>query len=197
MKKIKILLPAMMIMTIMILTVGCDVNTGKGGQTVSDNMSPVIGDWAYNHDTATSILSLNGNMTAVYNGIEYTYSMDETFIYFMSSEEEFRLRYEYDENHDTMDLYEIEKYTYRGEGTPDSLVGYWSDDAGNWWYEFTDNGTFSEGGVFNGNYADNKEEGFFKMMYTDPIEDTIVYYSIDGNEITFEYPWTMVRTTNQ
>ena len=31
-------------------------------------------------------------------------------------------------------------------------------------------------------------------MYSDPIEDAVLYYSLDGDKLTIDYPWPMVVT---
>ena len=40
----------------------------------------------------------------------------------------------------------------------------------------------------------DEEAGTIKLMYDDPIEDTLLYYSIDGDDMTIDYPWPMVKT---
>ena len=39
------------------------------------------------------------------------------------------------------------------------------------------------------------EEGdsSFKLMYIDHFEDTVCYYTLDGNVLMVEYPWQMVK----
>ena len=34
-------------------------------------------------------------------------------------------------------------------------------------------------------------------MYNDPIEDAVLYYSLDGDKLAIEYPWPMVPTGSQ
>ena len=152
----------------------------------------VVESWAYIHDPQTEILALYDNGRAVYKGSDYKYTKDDRYIVLTDKAgTETKLRYVPDG--DKMLLYERSVYTYGGEGTPDSVVGAWGQDNG-WSYEFTDKGTFSEESIFFGHYTVDENEHTIKLMYDDPIEDAILYYSLDGNELTVDYPWPMVPT---
>lgn len=176
---------ALLLAAIMIITVfnGC----GKKNEEVEG----LVGKWAYNHDTKTTILELKANGKAVYNGGKYTYTNDDKFIYLTSSDgKETKLRYEMDRK--GIFLYQPESYVYEGTGMPDGLLGSWKNDQ-NWSFEFTQEGTFNENGYFPGYYLIDEEAGTVKLMYNDHFVDTTLYYSIDGNVLNIEYPWPMVR----
>lgn len=150
------------------------------------------GDWAYNHDTETTIISFKSNNKAVFNGEKYKYTFDDKFITLKSGDEELKLRYEWD--NDYWLLYLPETYYYEGEKSSDGIVGRWVDRQTNWSYEFTADGTFRENDCFPGYYLDNND-GSILLVYNDQFYDTTIYYTINNDEMTVEYPWTMVKTS--
>ena len=92
----------------------------------------------------------------------------------------------------SMVLYEKSTYTY-SEGDPkDGIIGLWTQDNG-WSYEFTEDGKFSEENIFFGHYSVDEENKCIRLMYDDPIEDAYLYYTLDGNKLTVDYPWPMVK----
>ncbi len=148
--------------------------------------------WAYNHEPETEILSLSDNGKAVFHGEKYRYTKDDKFITLKDkSGNETRLRYILDG--EQMTLYESSTYDYSGEGTPDGIVGVWTQENG-WSYQFTEDGKFTEENIFYGHYAVNEQDSSIKLMYDEPLPDAILYYSVDGNKLTVDYPWTLVRT---
>lgn len=148
--------------------------------------------WAYIHDPETEILSLSDNGKAEYKGDNYSYTRDDKFLVLKDGNgNETKMRFIPDG--DKMVLYESSTYTYDGEGEPDSILGVWTQDNG-WLFEFTDKGTFTEENIFYGHYEVNEADHTIKLMYDEPMEDAILYYSLDGNELTIDYPWPMVRT---
>lgn len=160
--------------------------------------SKAIG-WAYSHDPATEIISLSDNGKAVYKGSNYTYTQDSSFITLKGSDgSEIRLRYIPDSKDEgKMLLYEKTTYNYAGEGVPDSFIGAWVDDNNRSSFQFTDKGTFSEDNIFYGHFTADTEESSIKLMYDEPLEDTMIYYSLEGNRLTIDYPWSMVRTGSE
>ena len=90
-------------------------------------------------------------------------------------------------------LYEKSTYEYKGEGKPEGLLGLWTQDNG-WSFEFTEDGKFGEEGIFFGHYRVDESDSSIKLMYDDPIPDAILYYSLDGDKLTIDYPWPMVTT---
>ena len=153
---------------------------------------PFIGNWAYVHDTAATILSLEKDGDAKYQGNEYTYTADDEYFYLKSDKEEIKLRYKM--NGDKLYIYQTTQYEYSGEGSPDGIIGYWVCGPKKWSFEFTDQGTFKEDSYFPGYYTIDENEKTVKLVYNDHFEDTVFYYSIDGNTLTIEYPWETVPT---
>lgn len=172
----------MTLTVLMLLTAGCTKITG-----------PFVGDWAYIHDPATSVLVLKTNGSAVYEGASYTYTTDDTYIHLTDSNGEQLMRYQMDG--EKMNFYKTTTYKYAGEGTPDGLVGMWTDEADKWSYEFTSEGTFMEDKIFPGYYSADESEGVIKLVYNDQFEDAFLYYTLEGDTLTIEYPWPLVRTT--
>ena len=64
-------------------------------------------------------------------------------------------------------------------------------------YEFTEKGTFYEDQNFPGHYQVDESDHSIKLMYNDQFEDTYLYYSLDGDVLTIEYPWSMVPTESE
>ncbi len=152
--------------------------------------------YAYIHDPETEVLSLSDNGKAVYKGSNYKYIQDDSFITLKSSDgNEIKLRYVPDEKDDKkMILYEKVSYNYEGEGKPESVIGVWVDDNGRSSFQFTDKGTFAEDNFFYGHFSVNDKDRTIKLMYAEPMEDTILYYSIEDGKLIIDYPWPMVIT---
>lgn len=151
--------------------------------------SPLEGDWAYNHDPETVILSLKGDK-AVFKGAEYAAAWSDEFL-LLTADNGGTVTLRYERNKEGVLLYEPTDYVYDGEGEPEGLVGLWKDAADNWSFEFTENGTFKEDGYFPGLYS-MQADGTVKLVYNDMFPDTVLYYTIDGDTLRIEYPWQMV-----
>ena len=148
--------------------------------------------WAYIHEPSKEILALYDNNKAEYKGEEYNYSKDDAYILLKDKSGE-ETKYRYIPDGDKMIFYETSTYK-RDASTPGKgIVGLWTQDNG-WLYQFTEQGTFSEENIFYGHYAVDEDAHTIKLMYDDPIEDAILYYSLDGDELTIDYPWPMVHT---
>ena len=173
MKKIKIYSTLISIVFIMSLLGGCGSKTEK---------------WAYNHEPLVAVIALSDNGKATYKGNEYTYTRDDTYITLKNEGGEQRIKYEMDG--DNMTLYE--ESTCTRVGTGEGVVGTWTQSNG-WSYVFTENGEFSEEGIFYGHYTVEEANSRIKLMYDDPIEDAYLYYTLDGDKLTVAYPWPMVR----
>ena len=146
--------------------------------------------WAYNHDPDTEILSLSGNGKAVFNGERYSYEKTDEFIILTGNGDDIRMRYVMDG--DEMLLYQKAEYEYAGEGERNGIIGVWKQVDGNWSYEFTEKGTFNEDSYSPGYYDLSEEDGTIRLMYNDHYADTIIYYELDGDRLTVDYPWRLV-----
>lgn len=148
--------------------------------------------WAYIHEPEKEIISLYDNGKAVYKGEKYTYTKDDSYITLTDDNNEVtKLRYVMED--DKMILYERSTYEFDGEKNSDGIVGVWKQDNG-WSYQFTEDGKFSEENIFFGHYTVDEENSCIRLMYDDPIEDACLYYSLNGDELTVDYPWPMVQT---
>ncbi|MCR5831479.1 MAG: hypothetical protein K6G67_04975 [Lachnospiraceae bacterium] len=152
--------------------------------------------WAYIHEPEKEILALSDNGKAVYKGSNYTYTKDASFITLKGSDgSEVKMRYVPDDKDEgKMTLYEKKGYNFKGEGHPDSVIGVWFDDNERSSYQFTEKGTFTEDNIFYGHFFVDENEKTIKLMYDEPMEDTILYYELDGDRLTIDYPWPMVKT---
>lgn len=147
--------------------------------------------WAYSHDPETEVIAFSDNGKAEYKGETYTYTKDENYISLKDSAgDEEKLRYVM--NGEQMTLYEKSTYYFDGEKDTEGIVGTWKQDNG-WSYEFTGDGEFSEENIFFGHYTVDEENSCIRLMYNDPIEDAYLYYSLDGDMLTIDYPWPMVK----
>ncbi len=180
MKKKTTFIMSLMLLLLSLFSVGCGSRTEN---------------WAYIHDPKATVLSLSGNGKAVYKGISYDYTRDDACIT-LTDKDGNELELKYISDGDAMTLYEKSTYTYEGEGSPDGIVGVWKQDNG-WLYRFTDNGEFSEEDIFSGHYTVDESNSSIKLMYDEPIEDAVLYYELNGSELTIDYPWPMVRTVEE
>lgn len=153
--------------------------------------SPLVGNWAYIHDTETTIISLKSDGKAEYEGEKYSYTTDDTYINLTKDGESLKLRYELTK--DGFLMYQTTEYEYQGDGTPESIIGNWYNPTTKWSYEFTEEGTFKEDGYFPGYFTVDENNSSIKLMYNDHFEDTIIYYGIEGTKLTIDYPWAMVK----
>lgn len=153
--------------------------------------SPLSGKWAYIHDTEKTIISIGNNGKAEYEGEKYKFTSDDNFIYLLKDNKESKFRYEL--NKDGFLFYISTDYEYKGEGTPEGIIGEWVNRNNKWYYEFTEEGTFNEDGFFQGHYTIDTDNSRIKLAYNDHFVDTYIYYSLNGNTLTIEYPWQMVE----
>ena len=147
--------------------------------------------WAYAYEPTKEVIELSDNGKAQYKGNNYTYTQDDNFIELKDKSGEVTdLRYEMEDGN--MVLYEKSTYTYSGGEPSDGIIGLWTQDNG-WSYQFTEDGKFSEENIFFGHYTVDEEKNCIRLMYDDPIEDAYLYYSLDGDKLTVDYPWPMVK----
>lgn len=156
--------------------------------------SPLVGKWSYIHDDVNTVLELKSNGKAVYEGKNFTYVTDDSFITLTDAngnKEQFRYLME----KDGFLFYKNTRYVNKDNENPSSLVGIWTGkEVDKWSFEFTANGEFKEDGYFPGEYVVDESNGSVKLIYNDHFEDTICYFIIEGNEMTMQYPWKMVKT---
>ncbi len=151
--------------------------------------------WAYNHEPEKDALVLYNNGKAMLDGEEYTYTKNDDVISMTDgSGNTVDHRYINDEAHDQIYFYKPALYHRGEEEKGEGIIGFWTQDNGRNHFQFTKEGTFSEENIFFGHYLVDEEAGTIKLMYDDPIEDTVIYFTLNGDDMTIEYPWPMVRT---
>lgn len=152
----------------------------------------LIGNWAYIHAPEEAAFILKDDGKATLDGESFFYEIDGGFFVMTDRSGDVR-RMRYVMDGENMLLYKTAEYVCQDSDAPGSIIGVWKDDKTNWSYQFTDKGTFLEDGYFPGYYSVNEAEKSFKLVYLDQFTDTVCYYEIEGNRLTVEYPWTMVR----
>ncbi len=152
------------------------------------------GDWAFGSDPGTSVLRLNEDGTAVYQNTEYTFEDDGEVLSLKDAEGEvLRLRYRVTEKNKW--LYVTMNYTRKEGTTGEDLQGVWNlDGSEKAFFEFSAKNTFLEDGVFTGTYKVDYENHSFTLIYPMLFDDTVCYFTIDGQHMTVEYPWSVVET---
>lgn len=148
--------------------------------------------WAYIHEPDKEALVLYDNGKAVYKDTEYSYTTDDTH-YTLTDKNGNTTKIRYVMDGDRMILYETSVYTRDAEEPGSGVAGKWIHENGRNMFRFTKDGQFDEDGYFYGHYNVKENEGTIKLMYSDPLQDCILYYSLNGDELTIEYPWPMVR----
>ena len=82
----------------------------------SEGVFPLIGDWAFHHAPENSVLLVREDGTAVYDGKDWTWKGDETFLTLTGPEgQKVSIRYEAGE--DSMKVYLPGEYTRRDKLT--------------------------------------------------------------------------------
>lgn len=158
----------------------------------NDYEKKLLGKWAYVHDTEEVVAEFKENGSAKFEGKKYRYTGDDQFIELTNDKEETKkLRYRFDG--DGMYVYIQSTYTRQPELPGDTIVGVWKCEETGWTFEFSDKDTFMEEGALTGYYFVDEEAGTVRLVYGQALEDTVFYYSLDGDELYVEYPWLMLK----
>ena len=169
--------------------------------------SSELESWAYIYDKATEILRLNSDGTASYELKVYedgkqvkkkqeysSYIKDDSFIT-LKDENGGELKIRYIKTDTGIDLYEKTEYTAILRKSENGIAGVWADkNNSDYFYEFTEEGTFNEDGYFTGIYSLDEKEGIINLTYDGNSSKAVLYYTILGDSVFIEYPWPMVRT---
>ena len=182
MKRLKKTLIIFALIMAMLIPVGC-------GEKKTES-------WAYDYETNEEILALYDNGKAVFNGETYTYVKDDDSIT-LTDKDGNSVDHRYYMDSDKMVFYIASVYDYKGDGAPEGIVGNW--ESGRNIFRFTSEPSleFSEEDIFYGHYSVDKDNSSIKLMYSDPIPDVTLYYSLDGNKLTIDYPWPLVKTQKE
>lgn len=194
MKKNRLITLTCLMICLMIMTCACQKKTSD---TESKEDAKAGESWAYVHEPETEILFLGTDGKATFKGKEYEYSKDDEFITLTDAQNQI-LKMHYEMKKDQLILYEITLYHYAGSGERNGIEGIWKGgEEDRLSYEFTAMGTFMEDGYFPGHYEVNDEDGTIKLMYNDHFMDCYLYFTLDGDNLTIEYPWPMEETKKQ
>ncbi len=181
------------IVTVMLLMLSL---TACEKSNLPEQAQAICGSWAYIHDQATEMAVFKKDGTAKYEGKDCTFTCDSQFVTLTDTDGATqKLRYTVDD--EGIYLYTNTTYTFSGEGEPNGLIGEWICAEKKWSFAFTETNTFMEDGYFTGYYAIDTENSTFKLTYDDQFEDTVCYYQLEGNTLTIDYPWRMVKTTTK
>ena len=151
------------------------------------------GEWAVTAEAAAPLLQLNADGTALYDGAQYAWEDDGQFLLLKGDREEvLRLRYQLTERGPW--IYKPMNYTRKEGTTGEGIRGVWNLDGSEMgFFEFSDKNTFLEDALFDGTYTVDYETGSFTLVYGKYLDDTVCYFTIDGDRMIVEYPWMLVE----
>lgn len=150
------------------------------------------GKWAYIYEKDKCSLSFK-NGTMKLDGEKYKYSVKDDTLLLTKDDKTDSMKFLLSETGNELSIYKKTEYVFEGVEEPDSIIGKWVNKDNKWSFEFKENGEFNEDGFFPGFYSINNEDSSFKLMYMDHFEDIVCYFVIDGNTLTVEYPWQMIK----
>jgi hypothetical protein len=151
-------------------------------------------EWAYPHDTKVPVLSFYEDGTARFKKKDYKrYEIGDNVIK-LFDENDAVLEMVFVDKEETRYLLEKTVYHYNKQFGEDNtkLQGVWESDD-NYSFEFTEKGTFLEDGVLPGYYYADEEKGTIRLVYNDPVDDAVLYYSLENGDLIIEYPWPLVK----
>jgi hypothetical protein len=170
----------------LILLSGCGGSAAAGAYT-----GPYLGKWAYNHDKEKTALVIDDEGKAKLDGKKYTCTETEDSM-ILQNEEGDSVKIVFKSNEGDQNEILVYKPTrYKRESGTEGIIGSWTCDK--WSFQFTESGTFLEDGYFPGYYAVDEEDSVIVLIYNDMFENTVIPYTLDGDELCLDYPWDMVR----
>ena len=183
----KYLTAALCLLLAALVLAGC----GKKAD-LSPQAQAILGKWAYDYEPESAVLILKADGSAEYEGKRFDrFTCDGTMLELSCTDgpaAQIRCR------SDGEALIVYKRTDFHSDGDHDGLSGAWRSDEGGWSYEFNAEGAFLEDGMFSGTYTLDEADGSFKLQYVDgQFADTLCYYSLDGDRLTVEYPWRMVK----
>lgn len=186
---------------ILCLSAGCEDKKNKDGEKAGEKVDENIAErWAISSERDEPVMIFYKDGTADFYGTKYkSYEVGTQFINF-TSEDGTVTPIRYYEETDTEGT--LRRFVYRssdyklvpglleGDGP---VVGYWQ--CGGLTYQFTAKGTFLEDGALPGHYTvfqANGESGIV-LSYDGHLSDTILFYKLNGDTMTVDYPWALVK----
>ena len=156
---------------------------------------PLLGDWAFDYEPAAAVLTVKDDGTACWNGADFTWEDDGSFLLLKDQAgETASLRYLVKEGR--VQVFLAGTYTRTAKDRDEEIFGAWKKDGsyGNS-FIFEKDMRFMEDGTFVGTFSLDEEAGTFTLKYQPAIfEDTTCYFTREGDSMTVEYPWTVVKT---
>ena len=157
--------------------------------------------WAFSHEQEKAVMTFYADGTASYDGKSYkSYEVTDDHILFTAKDGSVTsVRYYDGKDYDGQERRYIYRKAYY-KLIPDMLVGdspivgLWEGTNGNEGlsFQFTAKGTFYEDETLPGYYFVN-DDGSILLDYDGYLSSTLIYYSIDGDLLTIDYPWAMVK----
>lgn len=160
----------------------------------AEESCPLLGDWAFDYEPSVSVLTVREDGTALWNGAEYAWEDDGTFLLLKNKEgEEASLRYLADG--ERVRIFLAGTYTRTAKDKDEEIFGAWvKDNSYGSSFIFEKDMRFMEDGTFIGTFQVDDETGTFTLKYQPAIfEDTTCYFTWEGDRMTVEYPWTVVQ----
>lgn len=155
----------------------------------------LVGEWVCRDETKITVITLNENGSAVYGGLALSWrNADGALLLTDGTGETIRIIYEETENGLTAWL--PTRFTRISEiGKGGEITGTWkADGKSDSSFVFTEDSRFLEDGVFTGSFVQDSESGKITLKYVmGMFEDTVIYYSFDGDAMVISYPWQLVR----
>ncbi len=162
--------------------------------------SPLVGEWAFNHNPEETVLLVREDGTAGYEGRSFLWEDDGEFLLLTEdgTGETVSLRYSAEE--EKVLLYLPQVYV-RVEDIPgEGLIGAWiGQETEGSTFIFREDHRFLEDGTFTGTFRIETDEsdpatGTFLLVYPQYFDDTLCYFRLEGNNLlTVEYPWPLVE----
>lgn len=154
----------------------------------------LFGKWAFSHDPASAVLTLNEDGSGSYFQTDIFWS-EENGTLFLADAQGSGFKLKFDLTGDSMTVYLPSLYERISEiGEEGDVIGTWKATGDNQSsYVFTENGKFLEDGIFTGDYLFDAENGTVTLKYVGGFADTLIYVSFFEGKLTVEYPWTLVQ----
>ena len=158
----------------------------------------LLGDWAFDYEPAETVLTVREDGSAFWNGEAFTWEDDGTFL-LLSKEEGEVLPLRYLAEEDKVRVFLTGTYTRTAKDKDEEIFGAWKKDGSyGSAFVFEKDMRFMEDGTFVGTFELDEEAGTFTLKYQpDIFEDTTCYFIREGDRMTVEYPWTVVKVQEE
>lgn len=189
---------------ILCLAAGCEDKNKDDGKTDEKIDENIAERWAVAGENDTAVMTFYKDGTAVFYGTKYkSYAVEGSFLRFTSEDGTVTSVRYYDEQDEqgksSRFVYRSSEYKRAVEtlstlvSDDDPLVGVWKN--GGLSFQFSNKGTFMEDGVLPGHYkvVQVGDENNIVLSYDGHLPDTVLFYKLDGDTLTVDYPWALVK----